>query len=161
MKAKLLLCVLMLGMGVLMSLGQSPNAAAVAPAPAVVEPVAPAVTLVVQRRACSGTWYSAVAGYTDWAKSKADCAHIGSSGLGYAWSIPPGSNGRICVEGKGHFWNSEKQELGFVWKSLGCGTSGSGSVPWKGKDGNDIAAIPMVRAMVQPGFIGGAYKWRF
>lgn len=53
-------------------------------------------------------------------------------------------------------------------RSMGCGTSGSGSVPWTGwlvtYQGKSSylagTAMPEVRAKVQPGFLGGAYAWR-
>jgi hypothetical protein len=64
------------------------------------------------------------------------------------------------VEGRGYFWNHEKQKKGKVWRSLGCGTSGSGTVTWKGKGDIPVTALPQVRAKVQPGFLGGAYRWR-
>ncbi|MFJ9315672.1 hypothetical protein ACIRN4_15895 [Pimelobacter simplex] len=131
---------------------------------------------VPQRVDCD-KWRSAVAGLTKWAKSKSKstCSYMSAQSpvskpafKGFAWSIPPGSNGRICVQARGYGWDNKAKKTTVKWYSLGCGTSGSGKVPWhsarityKGKAYyGGAAAMPEVRAKVQPGFLGAAYAWR-
>ena len=143
-----------------------------APARAVAERPVGAASLA--QKGCD-QWRSAVAGYTKWAKSKSSCSYVGPKSTpakpakkGFAWSIPPGSNGRICVQAKGYSWDKKAKKTVAKWYSMGCGTSGSGSVPWTGwlvtYQGKSSylagTAMPEVRAKVQPGFLGGAYAWR-
>lgn len=129
---------------------------------------------VVVRGTCDG-WQSAVAGVTGWATSRDKCPFTGRVSTPanpekakYTWTIPPGSNGRICVEGQGWYWNAAKKKSVAKWVSLGCGTSGGGTVNWvgsryvlKGKAYyNSTMGYPKVRAKVQPGFLGAAYAWK-
>lgn len=55
-----------------------------------------------------------------------NCNIAGSSGYRkyYRWSVGFGSSGRACSQGKGY--NSS----GTIWKTLGCGTGGNGTVDW-------------------------------
>lgn len=129
---------------------------------------------VAARGTCDG-WQSAVAGLTTWATSRDKCPFTGRVSTPakpefakYTWTIPPGSNGRICVEGQGWYWNAKKKKSVAKWVSLGCGTSGGGTVRWvggryvlKGKVYyHSLMGYPKVRAKVQPGFLGAAYAWK-
>ena len=61
---------------------------------------------------------------------------------------------RICVEGQGYTTGANGQTVR-KWYSLGCGTSGGGTVPV----GNRIVN-PTVRASTWLGFLGGLYRWK-
>jgi hypothetical protein len=111
----------------------------------------------VARAAGCGDWTGAVAGWGRWLKSKSDCAVFGSPGwrVGYAWATQPGTNTRICVQALGYVKRKTGPGRRAKWFSMGCGTSGSGTVPW-----GNTAAVPTVRAKTQLGFLGGLYRWR-
>lgn len=129
----------------------------------------------VAQRAICGNWKGAVAGYGKWLTSTSECSVFGATSTpakpakwGYSWSTAAGSNGRICVEGLGYVYSKKAKETVAKWYSLGCGTSGGGTVPWRGKPHKvngktyyyGVAATPKVRAKVQLGFLGGAYRWK-
>lgn len=117
---------------------------------------------------CS-TWHGAVAGYTGWATSKSDCGFITSTSpkatqyKTYSWAIQAGSNGRICVQAQGHTWSKAKKKMVTRWYKAGCGDHGLVVVPWHAKPYKKgyvgLAGMPKVRAKLQPGFLGGGYKW--
>lgn len=171
---RLLVASLALCVAGLAAVAQAPSVAAAAP-PGAVTVSAPLAADVVAARGICGNWKGAVAGYGRWLTSKSECSVFGHTStpanpakLGYSWQIPPYSNGRICVQGLGYIWSSTQQKTIAKWYSLGCGTSGGGTVPWRGKpfkiNGKTyytgVAATPKVRAKVQPGFLGGAYSWK-
>ena len=103
-----------------------------------------------------GDWVSAVAGIGRWITSVNGCGVFGHPGyrMGFSWATQPGTNTRICVEGQGYTTGSNGQTVR-KWYSLGCGTSGGGTVPV----GNRIVN-PTVRAKTQLGFLGGLYRWK-
>jgi hypothetical protein len=120
---------------------------------------------------CSGGWRGATAGLGRWAVSKSDCAWISLDSKKnpqhrrYNWEVQPGTETRICVQVQGHYYNRTKKKMVATWTTAGCGTSGTALVRWSGipkKNGGYYghASYPKVRAKVQPGFLGGAYKWK-
>ena len=111
----------------------------------------------VAERVDCGRWRNAVATFGGWSRPyQSDCAVIGGSPSyrkGYAWAIQAGTNTRICVQARGYV--VEDHHVYPRWFGMGCGTAGSGTVPW-----GQGAGIPAVRAKIQPGFLGGLYRWR-
>lgn len=107
-----------------------------------------------QTRAGCSRSTRAVAGLFKWAESTACRSTMGAKGtkITYAWQIAPLSNGRICVEAYGFV--KKKGKFKGKWFSAGCGTGGQVTVPW-----GAILSFTKVRAKLQPGFLGGAYKW--
>jgi hypothetical protein len=142
----------------LSSLGGAAQAAPPAGAPqenAVQVSTADAEPGRVAARGCFD-WHSAVAGYFGWSRAyPSTCAVFGRPGLrvGYAWAVPLFSNGRVCVQARGYKLIDGVRKA--RWFGMGCGTSGSGTVPW-----GNVAATPAVRGKVQLGFLGGAFSWR-
>lgn len=105
-------------------------------------------------------WMNCVAtSYTDWR----ECLHqydsiTGSRGtmVTYTWTVPPGSNSRVAVQGKWFDYNPNTGGFDTRWGSLGAGTSGSATFRW-----GNVLANPATRAKIQVGFLGGAYSFRF
>lgn len=113
-----------------------------------------------ERGGASCDWQGAVAGYSDWAVSNGNCSFTSNTFRYYEWTIPPGSNGRICVQARGWKYDSTQKKNVVVWTGLGCGTSGGANVPWCKGAPNPCIGMTKVRAKVQPGFLGAAYNWR-
>ncbi|MFJ5532146.1 hypothetical protein [Streptomyces sp. NPDC093261] len=69
-------------------------------------------------------WNRAVAVPWKWQTLNDGCGHFGRPGLrmGYSWAVFRGT--KVCVKAKG-FVNGSKK-----WFDLGCGKSGSFTVPW-------------------------------
>lgn len=111
------------------------------------------------RRDC-GDWHSAVAAYGGWSDPiQGDCTVFGHAGkpqfkVGYRWAVPPTSNGRICVQARGFKWVAGRGRVA-AWFNAGCGTSGKVLVPW-----GNATSPTVVRAKVQLGFLGGAFRWK-
>jgi hypothetical protein len=85
--------------------------------------------------------------------SESTCAVFGSPGhkQGYSWNVQESTNQYACVEG----WGFDKKHPKGGWFSLGCGTSGKGSLPW-----GNVAANPKVRAKSMGGSIAVIVDWR-
>lgn len=85
--------------------------------------------------------------------SKSSCAVFGHAGYkqGYSWNVQESTNQYACVEG----WGFDAKHTKGTWFSLGCGTSGKGSVPW-----GNVAANPKVRAKSMGGSIAVIVDWR-
>lgn len=62
-----------------------------------------------------------------WTAATSNCGFFGYPGIqkGYRWWTAPGINASICVQGAGYDSHRKRQ-----WYNLGCGKSGSGTVPW-------------------------------
>ncbi|MEU2877443.1 hypothetical protein [Streptomyces sp. NPDC007070] len=71
-----------------------------------------------------GDWNRAVAVPWKWQKLNDGCGHFGRGGLrmGYSWAVFKGT--KVCVKAKGFVNGKDK------WYDLGCGKSGSRTVPW-------------------------------
>lgn len=119
---------------------------------------------------CSTGWRGAVASYTSYAVSKSNCGWMTSTSSKnpqhrrYKWAVQAGTNSRVCVQVQGHTWSPSARKTVARWYKAGCGTSGTVLVPWHAQPTGGggyygIIAYPEVRAKIQPGFLGGEYRW--
>jgi hypothetical protein len=97
-----------------------------------------------------GTAYAPPGG--EWgAVSRGDAAILGHPGhrVGYSWRVRPGSSTQVCAQARG--FNAQSRS---TWYAVGCGSSGSGTVPW----GNN-GAYPELRVRSLNILTGGIVDW--
>jgi hypothetical protein len=84
-----------------------------------------------------------------WSKTyKGQCGHISTAAkptITVAWEVPFFSSGKACVKARGYRWSDGKA----YWTSLGCGSSGHGTVHWGKVGGPDVLSVSAVKGTSQ------------